>query len=182
MKQQFSISELSLALTSEKVINKLNINIEYDKNKSLLKESNVRAFLSRYEQNEKEEIEFNNDFIDSFNKITEEYLDKANLESNVHILDCSVLDVNINNANYEGSSITYKGGKKLRGYKVGLLRGITPNGGVTEEICMSTAKAHDLDMSKEMILKTKYLKEGDYLLKDRGFLDISTFRELVKKE
>ena len=49
MKQQFSISELSLALTSEEVVNKLNINIEYDKEKSLLKESNIRAFLNRYE-------------------------------------------------------------------------------------------------------------------------------------
>lgn len=182
MKQQFSISELPLALTSEEVINKLNINIEYDKDKSLLKEANVRAFLNRYEQNDKEEIEFNNDFIKSFNKITEVYLSKAEIESNIHILDCSVLDVNLDNSNYEGSSVTYKGGKKLRGYKIGLLRGVTPNGGVTEEICMSTAKTHDLDMSKEMIINTKYLKEGDYLLEDRGFLDILTFRKLVRKK
>lgn len=182
MKQQFSISELALALTSEEVINKLNINIEYDKDKSLLKEANVRAFLNRYEQNDKEEIEFNNDFIKSFNKITEVYLSKAEIESNIHILDCSILDVNLDNSNYEGSSVTYKGGKKLRGYKIGLLRGVTPNGGVTEEICMSTAKTHDLDMSKEMIINTKYLKEGDYLLEDRGFLDILTFRKLVGKK
>ena len=182
MKQQFSISELSLALTSEEVINKLNINIEYDKDKSLLKEANVRAFLNRYEQNDKEEIEFNNDFIKFFNKITKSYLSKAGIESNIHILDCSVLDVNLDNCNYEGSSVTYKGGKKLRGYKIGLLRGVTPNGGVTEEICMSTAKNHDLDMSKEMIINTKYLKEGDYLLEDRGFLDILTFRKLVGKK
>lgn len=182
MKQQFSISELPFALTSEEVINKLNINIEYDKDKSLLKEANVRAFLNRYEKNDKEEIEFNNDFIQFFNKITESYLSKTKIESNIHILDCSVLDVNLDNCNYEGSSVTYKGGKKLRGYKVGLLRGVTPNGGVTEEICMSTAKAHDLDMSKEMIINTKYLKEGDYLLEDRGFLDILTFRKLVGKK
>ncbi len=182
MKQQFSISELSLALTSEEVINKLNINIEYDKDNSLFKEANVRAFINRYKQNDKEEIEFNNDFIKAFNKITEEYLSKAEIESNVHILDCSVLDVNLDNSNYEGSSVTYKGGKKLRGYKIGLLRGVTPNGGVTEEICMSTAKTHDLDMSKEMIINTKYLKEGDYLLEDRGFLDILTFRKLVEKK
>ena len=182
MKQQFSISELSLALTSEEVVNKLNINIEYDKEKSLLKESNIRAFLNRYEQSDKEKIEFNNDFIKFYNKITEAYLNKAKIECNIHILDCSILDVNLDNPNYEGSSITHKGGKKLRGYKVGLLRGVTPNGGVTEEICMSTAKTHDLDMSKEMIINTKYLKEGDYLLEDRGFLDILTFRKLVGKK
>ena len=169
MKQQFSISELSLALTSEEVVNKLNINIEYDKEKSLLKESNIRAFLNRYEQSDKEKIEFNNDFIKFYNKITEAYLNKAKIECNIHILDCSILDVNLDNPNYEGSSITHKGGKKLRGYKVGLLRGVTPNGGVTEEICMSTAKTHDLDMSKEMITNTSYIKEGDYLLEDSGF-------------
>ena len=183
MKQQFSISELALALTSEECINKLNINIEYEKSESLLKESNIRAFLNRYEQaDDCKEIEFNNEFIKSFNKIIELYLAKANIESNVHILDCSVLDVNLDNANYEGSSITYKGGKKLRGYKISALRGVTSNGGVIEEICMSTAKKHDLDMSKEMILNTKYLKEGDYLLEDRGFLDILTFRKLVEKK
>ena len=183
MKQQFSISELALALTSEECINKLNINIEYEKSESLLKESNIRAFLNRYEQaDDSKEIEFNNEFIKSFNKIIELYLAKANIESNVHILDCSVLDVNLDNANYEGSSITYKGGKKLRGYKIGALRGVTSNGGVIEEICMSTAKKHDFDMSKEMILNTKYLKEGDYLLEDRGFLDILTFRKLVEKK
>ena len=68
MKQQFSISELSLALTNEEVINKLNINIEYDKDNSLLKEANVRAFINIYKQNDKEEIEFNNDFIKFFNR------------------------------------------------------------------------------------------------------------------
>lgn len=50
MKQQFSISELSLALTSKNVIEKLNINMHYDKTESLLKEANRHAWLSKYEQ------------------------------------------------------------------------------------------------------------------------------------
>ncbi len=181
MKQQFSINELSLAITSEEAIQKLGINIEYNPKNSLIKEANVRAILNKYSQKKDEEINFNNDFINSFNKITSSYLSKTNITSNIHILDCSVLDVNIENSNYEGSTITFKGGEHLRGYKIGVLRGVTSNGGVIEEICMSTAKTHDLEMSDEMILNSEYLKEGDYLLKDRGFLDIEIFRKLIKK-
>lgn len=182
MKQQFSISELPLALTSKKIINKLNYNITYDKKDGLLKEANIRSWLSKYEQADKDNIEFNNYFIDYFNRFNKIYLDKTKTECNIHILDCSVLDVNLNNKNYEGSTITHKGGKQLRGYKIGVLRGATNNGGVIEEICMSTAKEHDFAMSKNMIINSKYLKEGDYLLEDRGFLDIELFRELNMKK
>lgn len=198
MKQLFSISEVPLALTSEKTIEKLSENIFYNPNEELLKESNIRSFLSKYDENYKtkivekqknngkinldREIKFNNYFIQYFNRFTKEYLIKTKTECNIHIWDCSVLDVNFNNENYEGSTITTKGGEKLRGYKIGVLRGVTPNGGVIEEICMDTAKTHDLDMSKETLLNSKYLKPEDYLLMDRGFLDIKTFKKLTKKD
>ena len=125
---------------------------------------------------------FNNYFIQFYNTFNREYLKKAKIESNIHILDCSILDVNLNNSNYEGSSITYKGGEKLRGYKIGMLRGVTDNGGVVEEIVMSTASDHDFKMSEDMIKKSKYLKKGDYLLEDRGFIDIEMFKYLNKEE
>lgn len=179
MKQQFSISELPLALTSKEIINELGLNISYNQNECLLKESNIRAWLEKYES---KELEFNNYFIKYFNSFTKKYLSITNITSNIHILDCSVLDVNLENENYEGSSITYKNGKKLRGYKIGTLRGVTPNGGVIEEICMSTAKDHDFKMSKDMVSNSEYLKAGDYLLEDRGFLDIEFFREINNKK
>ena len=181
MKQQFSISELSLALTSKEVINKLNLNIVNDTNDSILKEANIRAWLHKNEQENKEQLDFNDEHIKIFNKLNEKYLEKTDTNCNIHILDCSILDVNISNNNYEGSSITYKGNKKLRGYKIGMLRGITNNGGVVEEICMGTAKEHDLSMSENMILNTKYLKKGDFLLEDRGFIDIDIFEKLDEK-
>lgn len=181
MKQQFSISELPLALTSKEIIKQLDYNISYSNEDSLLKEANIRSWLGKYEQTEKDYINYNNYFVDYFNNFTKNYLDEANITCNIHILDCSILDVNINNENYEGSTTTYKDGKQLRGYKIGALRGITANGGVIEEICMSTAKEHDFTMSKEMILNSNYLKKGDYLLEDRGFLDVELFRELNKK-
>lgn len=181
MKQQFSISELPLALTSKQVINKTNYNIVYDKKQSILKEANIRAWLGKNGQSDKEIIEFDNSFINFFNCFTNIYLKTTNIICNTHILDCSILDVNLKNENYEGSTTTYKGGEKLRGYKIGMLRGITPNGGVIEEICMSTAKTHDFTMIENMILNSNYLKEGDYLLMDRGFLDIDFFKKLTKK-
>ncbi len=181
MKQQFSISEVPLALTSEKVISSIGVNISYDPNEGLLKESNIRAMLGRYEQEDKTNIEFNNYFIKKTNEVIKTIIEINGTECNIHILDCSILDVNLDNPNYEGSTTTYKGGKKLRGYKIGMLRGVTPTGGIIEEVCMSTAKDHDFKMSKDMIIKSKYLKEGDYLLEDRGFLDIDLFKELNGK-
>lgn len=66
--------------------------------------------------------------------------------------------MNLENENYEESAITYKVGKKLRGYKIGTLRGTTSNREI-EEIVMSTSKDHDFEMSKKMIEETKYLKK-----------------------
>lgn len=181
MKQQFTISELSLALTSKNIINNLGVNIHYDVNDGLLKESNIRAILKKYEQKDKTELEFNNHFIKFFNTFTKKFLNISNTSCDIHILDCSVLDVNLNNSNYEGSSVTFKGGENLRGYKIASLRGVTKNGGVIEEICMSSAKDHDFDMSENMIKESTYLKAGDFLLEDRGFIDIDLFKFLNKK-
>lgn len=197
MKQLFSISEVPLALTSEKIIERLSENIFYNPEEGLLKEANIRSFLSKYDENYKtkilekqanngkinlsRKINFNNYFIQYFNKFTKEYLARTKTECNIHIWDCSVLDVNLENENYEGSTITTKGGEKLRGYKIGVLRGITPNGGVAEEISMDTAKTHDLEMSRETLLNSCYLKSGDYLLMDRGFLDIKFFKKIIEK-
>ncbi len=180
MKQQHSISELPLALTSEALVNSLGVNIYYDNN-TLIKEANIRAFLSRYDENQGDEVVFNNYFIRLFNDFTNELLKKADINCNIHIYDCSILDVNIDNKNYEGSSVAYKGGKNLRGYKIGALVGITSNGGVIEDVCMSTASDHDCKMSEDHILNSPYIKPGDYLLKDRGFLDINNFIKLNKK-
>lgn len=181
MKQQFSISEVSLALTSKNVIKNLGVNINYDVNDGLLKESNIRAILKKYEQENKNEIEFNNYFVNFFNEFMRKFLIACNITCNIHILDCTILGVNLDNSNYEGSSVTCKGGKKLRGYKLASLRGVTANGGIIEEICMSTAREHDFGMSEDMIKNSEHLKSGDFLLEDRGFIDIELFKFLNKK-
>ena len=103
MKQLFTISELPLAITSQEIIEKLEINIEYNPKESLLKESNIRAFLERYKQEKDKPLEFQNEFIKSFHRINKELLEKSKLTSNIiHVLDCTICDVNFHNANYEG--------------------------------------------------------------------------------
>lgn len=181
MKQQFSISELPLSLTSKEIIEKIKYNIAYDTKDGLLKESNIRAILEKYKHKEEETLEFNNVFIKYYNTFIKELLNISKKECNIHILDCSILDVNIDNENYEGSTVTSKGGEHLRGYKIGALRGVLPNSGIIEEITMETAKTSDFKMTEEMILNSSYLKKGDYLLEDRGFLDISLLIKLNKK-
>lgn len=201
MKQQLSITELGLSLTSNKIIEKLGLNISYLPKDSLLKESNVRSWLAKYEQEniklEKENqrklgikkkikitsnVNFNNDFIMFFNDFSKQFKETTKTECNIHILDCSILDVNLDNKNYEGATVTTKNNKELRGYKISSLRGLTKNGGIIEEICMNTAKTHDLEMSRDFVLNSENLKENDYLLMDRGFLDIDFFKELNKKK
>ena len=181
MKQLYAISELPLAITSQEIIEKLGINIEYHPKDGLLKESSIRAFLERYKQEKDQPLEFQNEFIKSFNQMNKELLKKAKLTSDIHVLDCTICEVNLNNENYEGSTETYKGGEKLRGYKLGVLRGFGPNSGFIEEIVMNTAKPHDLKMSKNMILEFEYLKPGDDLIEDRVFLNIKMIRKLFKK-
>jgi len=182
LKQQHAISEIPLAITCNRIIDKLDTNVYYDNKKSILKESNIRAILNLYETNVKETNDFNNEFIVFFNDFNKLFLETAEVNSNIHILDCSILDVNYNNENYEGTTTTEKGRKKLRGYKIAALRGITLNGGVIEEISMSSAKDNDFKMSKDFVLNSKYLKPGDYLLEDRVFLDIGQIKELNQKE
>ena len=90
MKQQFSINELPLALTSKKIIENIGKNIAYDSKDSLLTESNIRAWLGKYEQENKTRIEFNNYFIKYFNQLIKVTLNKTDILCKLHTLDCSI--------------------------------------------------------------------------------------------
>ena len=71
------------------------------------------------------------------------YLDQANYEPSIHILDCTDLEVNIENENYEGSGIVKekekdgngKSVEKLKcGYKLGSLRSLLDDAGIITSI------------------------------------------------
>lgn len=118
------------------------------------------------------------------------YLNQTNYQPSIHILDCTELEVNIENENYEGSGIV-KGKKKdskdkmveklKRGYKLGSLRSLLDDGGIITGIAFGAIQVHDLTLCKELLMKTPRLNPGDMVIEDRGFLDGKTITELKKK-
>ena len=71
------------------------------------------------------------------------YLEQANYEPCMHILDCTELEVNVENENYEGSGIVKEkkkdaNGKTVekakRGYKLGSLRSLLDDAGIITSI------------------------------------------------
>lgn len=74
------------------------------------------------------------------------------------------------NDNYENSSVVKIDGETMRGYKLGVLRGILDDSGIAEEIVFGTLKTHDMEQCREMLKNTSCFHENDILINDRGFL------------
>lgn len=110
------------------------------------------------------------------NTVQNHIMPKIDIESNIHILDCTDLEVNYDNQNYEGSGIAHSKRRideiKLpaRGYKLATLRGIVGDTGIIEDIRFGSLNTHDLTLSKEMLMTSPILKSGDILINDRGFI------------
>ena len=100
-----------------------------------------------------------------------------NIEPNIHILDCTDLEVNFKNSNYEMAGVSHskRDDKLTRGYKLSTLRGIVNDTGIIEDIRFSSIEIHDLNLSEEMVRTSPMLKPGDILINDRGFIS----RELI---
>ena len=118
------------------------------------------------------------------------YLDQLNYVPSFHILDCTELEVNFDNENYEDSGVVRrrkkgKDGKEKdelkRGYKLGSLPSLVDDGGVITSIAFGAINVHDLTLCKDMIMTTAHLKPGNMLIEDRGFLDGDTISRLKKK-
>jgi len=117
------------------------------------------------------------------------YLRQARYKPCIHILDCTKLEVVLENENYEGSGIVSHKRKingveveeKTRGYKLGSLRSLLDDGGVITAIAFGAIQVHDLKLCKKLIMTTPHLKPGDMLIEDRGFLDGKTVSRLKKK-
>jgi len=118
------------------------------------------------------------------------YLEQANYEPSIHILDCTKLEVNVENENYEGSGIVKEKEKDFngkvveklkRGYKLGSLRSLLDDGGIITSIAFGAIQVHDLTLCHELLMTSPYLKPGDMVIEDRGFLDGKTISKLKKK-
>lgn len=165
LKQKTSLTDIPFAVTDAGLLAELGWNAwDYgrDVNDGLFSESVMRKLVQKY--NSEELVSFYNHYVQDY------VLKNLDIQPCIHILDCTKIPVNLSNANYENSSVVTIDGETMRGYKLGVLRGITDDSGVAEEIVFGTLKTHDLELCREMLKNTSCLHENDILINDRGFL------------
>lgn len=170
MRTNTSLTDIPFALQDHRTICELGYSM-YTPNGSiengLMREGTIRHMIKMYQHGE---------LISLYNKTVQNHiLPKMKIESNIHILDCTKVRVNLKNENYEKSGVVRDEDGVSRGYKIATLRGIVKDSGIIEEINFGAINIHDLELSRNMIMTTPMLKRGDCLICDRGFLS----RELV---
>lgn len=176
MKNNTSLSDIPYAIQDHRLLSSLGYNL-INKNieeKGIMSEGSIRFLINKFEGFE---------FIDLYNDLIQNnIMKKLNITPNIHILDCTKITVNINNSNYENSTIArdHNTLEQFRGYKLAVLRGIVGESGIVEDIRFGTAKIHDLALSEEMIKTTPCFHHGDLLIMDRGFISRDTINYLKK--
>lgn len=95
---------------------------------------------------------------------------KLDIQPCIHILDCTKVLVNLDNENYGNASVAKIDGETMRGYKLGVLRGVLDDYGTAEEIVLGTLTTHDMEQCREMLRNTSCFHENDILINDKGFL------------
>lgn len=167
MKVQTSLTDIPFAINNHKTLAELGytiIDTEGNLKNGLMQESSLRFLLNKYNRQM---------FVDGYNNTVQKgILPMLCIEANIHILDCTDLEVNYSNTNYEDSGIAHnkKDNSLTRGYKLATLRGVVEDTGLIEEIRFGSINTHDLTLCEEMLTTTSMLKPGDILINDRGFL------------
>jgi hypothetical protein len=176
MKIKTSLTDVPFAITNAETLSEIGWNIwdnERGLNEGLMSEGTIRNFVKKYTVDE---------LITAYNAyIQDEVFVKKGIVPDIHVLDCTKLEVELSNSNYEGSEVIKDDGEYKRGYKLSSLRGITGDTGILEEIRFGNIKQHDLKLSKKMVLESKMLKPGDILINDRGFIS-REFMNQLKRE
>ena len=163
MKVHTSLTDIPYAIQDHRVLAELGFNIAFNNKSSLFTEGTIRHLLGKYTTEHL--VEYYNDVVQN-NIFT-----KKDIAPNIHILDCTKIAVNIDNENYECSTLSVdRKGEVMRGYKLASLRGLYEDTGLIEEIRFGTASTHDLSLCEEMLRETKCFNPGDILINDRGFL------------
>lgn len=176
MKLKTSLTDVGFAVTDSELLSELGWNIwdtDRDMSKGLFSEGVIRNLVSKYDSQE---------LIHSYNHyVQNNVMPGIDICPSIHILDCTKLKVNLDNTNYENSEVISVDGEPLRGYKLGTLRGLMDDSGIIEEIVYGSVKTHDLELCKDMILKSKCLKNRDILINDRGFISRDIINHLKLK-
>lgn len=176
MKLKTSLTDVAFAVTDAELLSELGWNIwDTDRNleEGLFAEGVMRNLIKKYDSTEK------NEFIDSYNHYVQNIvMPHLNISPSIHILDCTKVKVNLDNANYENSEVIKDDGETIRGYKLGTIRGLMDDSGIIEDIVFGSIKPHDLELCRDMILHSKCLKNGDILINDRGFISRDVMNSL----
>lgn len=180
MKVKTSLTDIPFAISDHRTLAKLGYTLIDDEGSlknGLMQEGSLRFLLNKYEDS---------NFIQGYNNTVQNgIMPLLDISPNIHILDCTDLEVNTLNENYEKSGIGHskRDGKATRGYKLATLRGIVNDTGIIEDIRLESIDKHDLTVSTEMLKTSPVLKEGDILINDRGFLsrDLTNYLKTVRK-
>jgi hypothetical protein len=167
MKVASNLTDIPFAIRSAKTLGELGYcmwDTERELGKGLMDEGSIRKLVGKYKPE---------DWLDGYNGYVQRHvLPTMNIVPDIHILDVTKLEVNLDNENYEGAEVTKDtDGVVQRGYKLGTLRGISGDRGFIEEICFGSIKDHDFKLSEGMLRNTAIFKPGDIVLMDRGFID-----------
>ena len=211
LKRLFSISDATVAITSTELIDKFELNIatseeftcesnmrkfitkvgiaeavtqeKIEERKKSLSNKSKKLTEQLDEDKIKNELQIRENghrFVSFFNRVMNKLI-KATEKPKIHILDCVKMPVNVKNTRYELSTVINYDGKPMRGYKMGVLRGVTDTGGIIEHLIDGTIADSDIKLVEDEVVNYEGVKKGDYLLMDRGFAKIDFVKELVKK-
>jgi len=178
LKQKTSLTDIPFAVTDAGLLAELGWNAwDYGRNvkEGLFSESVMRKLVKKYSSGE---------LVSFYNHYVQDYvLGNLGVQPYIHILDCTKIPVSLNNTNYENSSVVTIDGETMRGYKLGVLRGVMDDSGVAEEIVFGTLKTHDIELCREMLKNTSCFHENDILICDRGFLsrEITNYLKAERK-
>lgn len=169
MKVKTSLTDIPYAITDCRALAEIGYNaMNTDEFDGWFDEGTIRHLLGKYDSTE---------LFDYYNRVIQNHIFKTmEIETNIHILDCTKIEVNYTNDNYEDASFGYdRLEKPMRGYKLASLRGIHNDTGLIEDVRFGTVSIHDLKLSEEMLRITPCFHEGDILIMDRGFIS----REMI---
>ena len=175
MKIKTSLTDVPFAITNAETLSEIGWNIwdnERSLEEGLMSEGTLRNLIKKYTVEE---------IIEAYNTFVQKYtLPKMDIVPDIHVIDCTELEVKLENSNYEGSEVVRDSDGTRRGYKLSTIRGIAGDTGILEEIKIGSIKQHDLELSREMILNCKMLKPGDILINDRGFISRELLNQLKR--
>ena len=178
MKVRTSLTDIPYAISDHRTLAKLGYTLIETEGKlgaGLMREGSLRALLGKYQAE---------DLFNGYNSVVQnQVLPHLNLAPNIHILDCTDLEVNFKNKHYEqsGTSVSKRTNSPCRGYKLATIRGIVGDTGIIEDIRFGPINVHDMSLSERMIKHSPVFRSGDILINDRGFISRPVMNYLKRK-